>query len=1857
MSNGAYDRRGSSIAADVDASIERVVDHFETATWRCAKLAFETTRVREHLAKHPVSMDLIQGVTSQSPVYKTLAEKLTVDSCSCDYDVQRNVVMTTNQQEAHKEAQEIDAPVDKKEKGPMITKYKFERVRQEAEEEGGQETLIKFTVVVAFGDDDANPRELLHFEMACEYAYPKKEEDDDDDENEKSAKKQQQNEEGAEEEKGDGKTFGEELRGFRFNNEVLAAMGEWMGADDEELDPVDVIGFFIALPVHEDEWLVDERVCEILFQGGMGADSDEEDFKDMVAGKRLRSLSSKETLRRPPSSTRDDSIDDLYENNAFGDEDRELEAATAQAESKTKRSAVEPRETKGAGTKSQGNKVQFDVWVARKDKYERMARALAQLDSAEQLVAVALAATDCQLKTGKTSACDCPGVCREPAHSPGAISPKMIAVLKPYEAVVGGSFDSTKAMLDLAGVLVRTGEGHSVSLEDGTSVRITTAAFRMAQTVLAQCSILESPEGVKLQRPCTCPIRSLGDLWVKWTTKNHTFSRVPLTEDEAKQFSAGTRQMMDQDKNEDGSRPKPQKGDTAKIAARRALTADQKKQNAFFLGLCKKYWLKAQLRVAEYLQKTLTAMADNAQSSGKSTADVEMAALNRLGVRRMLQWLEEDAEAVENAHQEEAREKAEEESWRTMPGPVRQAPPPPRFDFSLGSGLVRQKQPCRPPSSTAELMRNSGLKYVHAMSEGFQGRGGDLEKSKQLLVQQGHVLRDNFDQDNGDDDDDPDSKPFSKDRYLFERRNNPALRGKLEGDRRRREQSRESYAAWVAHKAMRDKAVKFLEHLPRPREGEEDEPIVDNNASYEDAFDEDSGRSGPATPATVRWEEVGKALKAVDRTLLDAWVRWSRGFRSAGRCRALWESFAPVSCDVHCASSPLRDVFLKLLHRPSGVNYRQAGVEFCMRRHKQALARGDAIDENDLEEAKLIARYGFVTGRELAVLVRGLGVVLQPEESQRLVEFFADPEEAQAASGAVRIKLEAFLAVVGDERRALCRGDTDQLLSSVCMWETVCHECGMLNAFQLVLGTEGSSHRRRAELPGHVCRREQYGGRFTCSPESDMIAVRRVAPRQCAFAQWDDTQAAPFLKKLELWSAVPREQHVLRELVTSGQPPSIPVLERDDDDDALDLTTMLRLRWKMPETGNGGAPAFYQLETAGAEGSATFRVSNYHEICRDPKDFSDNDGVPRGSFTVTGLSPNTKYAFRVRALNGFGAGGYAFSYFSSSYYMRRLRELEEVFREADADGNGRISRDEFMEEIERRKPKLVAFLQQTTAASATENGAASGAPLSVFDAIETDDNESISWDEFLRFFHGVLDLSDAASRSSREYVEIYRGAAPRFEVLGLHSGTTYQFRVQAVNAEGRASLHSEPVVVNTLLPTPAPPTVNPAAMEPAVQSGVLHLRWAVANARPSLSAAALRAPNGADDQVSRLLKERASIADVDGSGYLELPEFQTLLSELGVPPTPERLAAYLAAFDLDSDGKISFLNSLAEEDGTQVPGCSKADEMRLVCYRGSEAAATVSGLEPNTRYRFRLRLVGAHASSALSEALTIYTAPSAPTCVGRVDVGSDSALVRWHPGPGGAVRYAVDCKRIETLTPRASSLNDGPSEWRRVYEGREPLANLRELQPETVYRLRVFAINSDGIPSAQSTVSQLCTTSKEDAQRRARLAKRSAGAADYFTIECGPEEGDLVLGDTVLFCERLMRRSTDADRFSRPTSGLTQASVYSVTSSTGGAEAVGERTVAAKVVGISRHPRHGNVLALTVVWCTVQLYNSRRHEYQRRKKVPSIHTTSRELAGADGYSLATDLKISRPERNLYRFDTFRAEWEDEAARYPSTWDK
>lgn len=338
-----------------------------------------------------------------------------------------------------------------------------------------------------------------------------------------------------------------------------------------------------------------------------------------------RSGGVKHSMPRPSVSAMD-AVDDLYENNAFGDEDEDVDTIMPVAVGRKQQATslkVTDESTSGSGnTGSTASGVQFDVWVARKDKYERMAQALAKLNVERAVsddkwldVAVSLAATDCALKTGRSERCDCPGVCRNTAHAvsrqrtrcqcsakkcslcarcigttPGQITAKMSDALLPFRPGNTGSSSNLlpSSVLALADQLVTAGEGKCLA---PGAPKISRAAVRMAQTVLAQCSVVESGEGGsgRAQRPCSCPLRSLGELWVRWTTRYHTFSRVPLTEKEASQFTIGTRQMMEHDDAEPDryymtlkwhQAAKPQKGDTAKIAARRALTADQKKQNA-----------------------------------------------------------------------------------------------------------------------------------------------------------------------------------------------------------------------------------------------------------------------------------------------------------------------------------------------------------------------------------------------------------------------------------------------------------------------------------------------------------------------------------------------------------------------------------------------------------------------------------------------------------------------------------------------------------------------------------------------------------------------------------------------------------------------------------------------------------------------------------------------------------------------------------------------------------------------------------------------------------------------------------------------------------------------------------------------------------------------------------------------------------------------------------------------------------------------------------------------------------------------------------------------------------------------------
>lgn len=602
-------------------------------------------------------------------------------------------------------------------------------------------------------------------------------------------------------------------------------------------------------------------------------------------------------------------------------------------------------------------------------------------------------------------------------------------------------------------------------------------------------------------------------------------------------------------------------------------------------------------------------------------------------------------------------------------------------------------------------------------------------------------------------------------------------------------------------------------------------------------------------------------------------------------------------------------------------------------------------------------------------------------------------------------------------------------------------------------------------------------------------------------------------------------------------------------------------------------------------------------------------------------------------------------------YERRIKELKEIFDEADTDGSGSISRDEFVEELESRFPRLLNFLQRVKASSGDDTETVR--KRSIYEAMETDDNENISWDEFIGYFRsGLYDkpktgrktqpckfiLKRCINEAEGVYEEIYHGSNPKFVVHGLEPAHTYQFRVQAVNNENMQSLHSEPVVVNTQLSRPQPPIVTGY---PTPNS--LKLKW-----RDAVAKDAHR------DDISKLLEEWATGKhcgrtrqdhinlrgkferyDCDHDGFIDLAEFKILLDELGVRATDDRISAYLDEFDVNSDGRISFEEFCEWWHKDNVTYILKRSDYpttaptvaSVVCYRGEDRGTIVSGLQANTLYQFALRHESSRTKSPMSKSIEAMTSPSPPSRIAIMYVGAVEIQLKWYGGYNGANKYVLE-QRVDPCShgTRGTGLRQA---WRVVYEGKETTTLIRDLQASSSYQYRVFAMNIMGAESDFSEILRVTTEAKEGA--RSLIPSK---AADHFTIECNSDE-DIVPGDTILFTERI-RGDTKKNNNYKPSASISSV-LSSSPSNQGDSDVVGERTIAAEVL---RAP--GGKFDMNVLWSTFEIYD----DAGRDKK----STKSR-------YSIIRNTTISRRTKQIFRYEVFRVRWVDEDARHADAWVK
>ena len=521
------------------------------------------------------------------------------------------------------------------------------------------------------------------------------------------------------------------------------------------------------------------------------------------------------------------------------------------------------------------------------------------------------------------------------------------------------------------------------------------------------------------------------------------------------------------------------------------------------------------------------------------------------------------------------------------------------------------------------------------------------------------------------------------------------------------------------------------------------------------------------------------------------------------------------------------------------------------------------------------------------------------------------------------------------------------------------------------------------------------------------------------------------------------------------------------------------------------------------------------------------------------------------------------------------------------------------------------------------------------------------------------------------------------------------FRVIALNRNNLESAPSASCVVTTMLETPPPPRLAMAGDpvtskevkfswdEKAVFATGLNQREQRKHAIDNILSEWTDA--GPDDEgavsVKKTFRRQTTFRKhpANDTEIISSSDMANILRDLGVPDTKGKVQeTYLAlkaeeerlADEAASRGRSVVRSNVSEfisldlmkrwwnsdtvtyeimrSEGTQVEwkphGKVAASGTKISpsvctrsCYKGSSTQNVVRGLAPNTLYYFNLRISTSRAQSCASRVIEVTTAPDTPEQPVRISSEARALTLKWYPGKNGAHKYLLEGKLHEafdaqtTISVAQAEKREKERGWVRFYEGHENTTRVTNLLPNAAYYFRVSSLNTIGDASSPSKM-VICRTE----QRRQSLQPKNAD--EFFTIEC---TGDVVVGDTILFTERLY--------IGRDGKLLTSSNPLAFTRSLGASGSkpesrlgryVGERTIAASVLkDIYRSPRHTievgvakpisrRMLRLEVIWSTVSTEEACDHVLRR------------------------DAIIQMDEEQIFEFETFRVPWAEEEARLP-----
>jgi subtilisin family serine protease len=431
------------------------------------------------------------------------------------------------------------------------------------------------------------------------------------------------------------------------------------------------------------------------------------------------------------------------------------------------------------------------------------------------------------------------------------------------------------------------------------------------------------------------------------------------------------------------------------------------------------------------------------------------------------------------------------------------------------------------------------------------------------------------------------------------------------------------------------------------------------------------------------------------------------------------------------------------------------------------------------------------------------------------------------------------------------------------------------------------------------------------------------------------------------------------------------------------------------------------------------------------------------SFNDTGLVPQTKYTYRLRAFNSAGTSAYS---------------------------------------------NLSEATTQAVPPTAPSNLISAGASSSQINLSWSDNSSN---EDGFRIERCNL---PAASCLDANFAQITQTAAnvTSFNDTGLQPQTTHTYRVRAFNSAGMSAYSNLSEAMTQAVPPTAPSNLSSLA----ASSSQINLSWSDNSSNEDgfrLERCDLPAASCLDVNFTQITQTAPNVTSFNDTGLLPQTKYTyrvrafnsagmsaySNLSEAttqAVPPTaPSNLSSLAAS---SSQINLSWSDNSTSEDGFRLERCNSpaascldANFTQITQTAPNVTSFNDTGLLAGTTYTYRVRAFNSAGNSSYSnsvEGTTLPTPPSAPGNLAVSDVSYNQISLSWLDNSTNENGFRIErCNQ-----PAANCLDANFVQIAQTFANVTTFTNIG-LQGQTTYSYRVRAFNSGGMSSYSNSVQAL----------------------------------------------------------------------------------------------------------------------------------------------------------------------------------------